>query len=212
MAPAAAARFLLPVQNTLAEGKRPARADAQAAIEALLQVVSNLSDTRRQDVLRVLRRALAAEDVVTTLAGEPMMWSESTLLERAQTEGEAKQLIFQQPMLSSDAVGTFMGTSAGSNRRKYANTLRRQSKVLGLPFKNSYVYPAFQFDEARRCIHKPVIDVNQRMDALRDPFGVASWWITPSERLGERAPFELLGTPEEQLVLDLLEADLAPLG
>ena len=163
-------------------------------------------------MLRVLRRALAAEDVVTTLAGEPTMWSEATLLEQAQTEGEAKQLIFQQPMLSGDAVGKLLGTSAGSNRRKYANTLRRQSKILGLPFKNSYVYPAFQLDAARRCIHKPVALVNRRLDSLRDPFGVASWWITPSERLGERAPFELLGDPEEQLILDLVEADLAPIG
>ena len=212
LGPKAAAHFLQPIQDILAKGKRPARADAQAAIEALLRVVVDLSDSRRQAVVLALRRALAAEDLVKTLAGEPEMWSESALLELAQTEGEAKQLIYRQPMLSASAVGTLLGTSASSNRRKYANTLRQQSKILGLPSKNSYVYPAFQLHAARRCLHQPVTEVNRRMDALRDPFGVASWWLTPSERLGGRAPFELLGTADEPLVLDLVEADIAPLG
>jgi len=210
--PKAAAHFLKPIQNTLAKGKRPARADAQAAIEALLRVLADLSDSRRQVVVLALRRALAAEDLVKTLAGEPEMWSESALLELAQTEGEAKQLIYRQPMLSAAAVGTLLGTAASSNRRKYANTLRQQGKLLGLPFKNSYVYPAFQFHGARHCLHQAVTEVNRRMDALRDPFGVASWWLTPSERLDGRAPFELLGTADEPLVVDLVEADLAPLG
>jgi hypothetical protein len=54
--------------------------------------------------------------------------------------------------------------------------------------------------------------VNRLLGANDDPWGVASWWTTPSERLQNRAPKELLGTDEEPLLLDLANAELAPVG
>jgi hypothetical protein len=65
---------------------------------------------------------------------------------------------------------------------------------------------------ARRCIRESAASVNRLLGASEDPWGVASWWTTPSERLQNRAPKELLGTDEEPLLLELANAELAPIG
>lgn len=51
--------------------------------------------------------------------------------------------------------------------------------------------------------------VNAILDAERDPLGVASWWVSSNGRLpGAATPRELLGTPDERLLLALAQGVL----
>ena len=73
---------------------------------------------------------------------------------------------------------------------------RTRSELIGLPTDRGHRYPQFQFDETWREIHRVVRDVNVRLDALADPWGVASWWLTPHVRLGAR-PADLVGVDRQ---------------
>ena len=44
-----------------------------------------------------------------------------------------------------------------------------------LPSGRGYLYPAFQFDAARRDVAAEVRTVNELLDASGDPWGGASW-------------------------------------
>jgi len=128
-------------------------------------------------------------------------------------EGMVRARIFRERMLTSSQAGDLLGTNSKSNKRQYANNLRTSGELLGIPHKrNRYVYPAFQFDVKRSRLRPVVSKVNKLLDALHDPWGVASWWITPSERLDGKPPKELLGTAREKEVLELAEAELEPVG
>lgn len=70
----------------------------------------------------------------------------------------------------------------------------------------------FIFDVAKRRVIPIVGRVNALLEAGKDPWGVASWWTTPSERLNDRCPYELLGSVEEQEIEELASADLEPIG
>ncbi|HET7327020.1 MAG TPA: hypothetical protein VFJ14_06995, partial [Nocardioidaceae bacterium] len=85
----------------------------------------------------------------------------------------------------------------GSNGREAASRLRLSSRLVGIKQGNRYLYPAFQFDLAQRQVPPAVAEVNKLLDAAGDPWGVASWWISDSPRLGGRAPRDLIGTDEE---------------
>lgn len=56
--------------------------------------------------------------------------------------------------------------------------------------------PTWQFSAAGR-VWPVVADINVRLDAVNDPWGVASWWVSPHPRLGGRAPRDLIGTAEQ---------------
>jgi hypothetical protein len=114
-------------------------------------------------------------------------------------------------MVDADSASQLLG-SASSNLRQYANKQRLDSVLLGVPYKNSYLYPAFQFDVGRSRIIPIVERVNKLLEASKDPWGVASWWTTPSERLNGRCPYELLGSADEQKIEELARADLEPIG
>ena len=62
-----------------------------------------------------------------------------------------------------------------------------------LPSGRGYLYPAFQFDAARRDVATEVRTVNELLDASGDPWGVASWCISRNDRLAAR-PRDLVGT------------------
>ncbi len=63
-------------------------------------------------------------------------------------------------------------------------------------------FPAFQFNENARCLHTHVVTINKLLAAGNDPWGVASWWLSPNGRLENKVtPASLLGTSEGDEVL-----------
>ena len=81
----------------------------------------------------------------------------------------------------------------------------------GLPSGRGYLYPAFQFDAARRDVAPEVRAVNEQLDAAGDPWGVASWWISRNDRLAAR-PRDLVGTERAGELAAAARALTEPLG
>ena len=174
---------------------------------------SRVASFASSDVIAAVRAATVAEEVTRALAGEPLnVLRADEVLRDARILGEAQNRICQESLLDAEAAGALLGSQSGTNRRQYANAQRQRGDLLGVPRLNAYLYPAFQFDLARRRIREAAATVNRLLGANEDPWGVASWWTTPSERLQNRAPKELLGTDEEPLLLELANAELAPVG
>jgi hypothetical protein len=84
--------------------------------------------------------------------------------------------------------------------------LRLRGLLLTLRRPEGLVYPRFQFDRVHRCLHRVVVLVNIWLGAGTDPFTVAAWWVRP--RVGDWRPCDLVGTLDEDLVLELAAADV----
>jgi hypothetical protein len=118
----------------------------------------------------------------------------------------AHRAVLDEPLFESSAVAEALGRS-GANGREAASRLRLSGRLVGIRQGNRYLYPAFQFDLAHRQVPAVVAEVNQRLDAAGDPWGVASWWISENPRLSGRAPRDLIGTSDDSDLLALAEAE-----
>lgn len=76
--------------------------------------------------------------------------------------------------------------------RSVAQKRRKAGDLIGLPVgtRPDYRYPAFQFDAQRNQIRPLVRYANQRLDVANDPYGAASWWLTPTDILDGRSPLD----------------------
>lgn len=88
-------------------------------------------------------------------------------------------LLNEHPMLDSTAVSRVLGKAPSS--RNTASRLAGAGKVIALPVGQARQYPRFQFDAARRQVRPIVAEINQLLDAAGDPWGVASWWLSPTD-------------------------------
>lgn len=128
---------------------------------------------------------------------------------QVQIAGEAIAAIWREEVLEPREVALALGSKA-SNREK-VSVLRRRSWLLGLPRDRGFLYPAFQIDAARRELRPEVREVNERLDAAGDPWGVASWWVSENARLGTR-PVELVGSARAEELVQAARAVTAPSG
>jgi len=83
--------------------------------------------------------------------------------------------------------------------RTDAGTASAEDPLIALPAASGPEYPAFQF----RPDGSPfgvVLEINDLLGAVDDPWGVADWWMTPNEILGAR--------PDAMLHDDAAEEDL----
>lgn len=197
-----------------AAGESSPKLSIEAATEAVVLILdATLPSSTGREIVDALRAAAVADDVRVALAGPPaQIISAEDVLKDALLRGQVQNRILQERLLDADAVGTLLGSQSESNLRQYANTQRLRGELLGIPRLNAYLYPEFQFDTARGRIYETARSINQQLDAKNDPWGVASWWTTSSERLGNRAPKDLLGTDDEPELRLLADADLAPVG
>lgn len=161
--------------------------------------------------LRVyIAAALDEPDQVERLSGGAFDVIEHLDAERQEQlliRSAAHRAVLDQPLLESTAVAEALGRS-GSNGREAASKLRLASQIVGIRQGNRYLYPAFQIDFRNRRVAPVVAQVNQLLGAVDDPWGVASWWISPSTRLGGQAPRDLLGSDHEPDLMALARAEL----
>ncbi|MDE2932723.1 MAG: hypothetical protein OXS47_02495 [Chloroflexota bacterium] len=151
-------------------------------------------------------------DLARQLGGEPRQVLDDVgqaLLAQARLQGDAIRMIWREPMLEPKDAAVALGAKA-TNREK-VRQYRERSWLLGLPSGRGYLYPAFQFDHERRDIFAEVRAVNERLDAANDPWGVASWWISPHSRLGRR-PADLVGTGRGDDLVAVAAASTEPVG
>lgn len=82
----------------------------------------------------------------------------------------------------------------------YANDQRKNHKALGVPVRNTYEYPGFQFTDAGK-VHTAVVAVLRLAASLDvDSDTVSQWFCLPSPGLSGARPVDLLD--EQQAVLD----------
>ena len=121
----------------------------------------------------------------------------------------AHRAVLDIEMFTSNAVADALGVNS-KNRRESASRLRASGALLGVPNPSGrgFLYPRFQFDLAHRRLHPTVVAVNRALDAVGEPWPVASWWVSHHGRLGATAPMDLIATERESDLLVLV--DLAP--
>ncbi|HVS65103.1 MAG TPA: hypothetical protein VMT85_16555 [Thermoanaerobaculia bacterium] len=203
--------------------RRSANADDERAdtglAERLLDVAAGLASLhpglhhKRLLVRSLLAWEAAGGSVAVALRGEPraVLSAEDLTSEReARLRGESIARIWEEEMLEPSAAAVALGTKA-TNRQRIAD-LRQRSTLLGLRHGRGYVFPAFQFDLPKRRIRPEVEAVNQAFDAATDPWGVASWWISPNGRLGGDRPMDLVGTDRSHEIVSAADALLEPIG
>ncbi|OUS80920.1 hypothetical protein [Rhodococcus sp. NCIMB 12038] len=103
----------------------------------------------------------------------------SESIARARTEATARRAIFDHPHLEASDVADVL-RSRVSNRRSPAGRLRERGDIIGYEIGGRYLYPSFQFDAATAQVRPVVAEINQLLNATHDPWGVSSWWISPS--------------------------------
>jgi hypothetical protein len=155
----------------------------------------------RDSLLALMRSAVAGEALVEELAGEPRALTDevelpgftpSDLLAEAGLRGQVRARVLDEELMTASAVAALVG-SKSKNARQYANRLRLSSRLLAVPHRNQYLYPAFQLDLERGRVRPVVERVNGVLCAAEDPWGVASWWLSPNGRLDGVSPASLLG-------------------
>jgi hypothetical protein len=160
------------------------------------------------EVTTALRWAIHSETTIEMLAGRPSI---RDLAGETALAAAARSRVFDRGLLDANAVSKLMG-SRSRNRRQYAAQLRRRGEILGVPVRGrQFGYPAFQFDRRTGSTFKPIAPVNRLLDASADPWGVASWWVSPNARLRNQAPRELLGKKDDA-ILEAAAAEVEDAG
>ena len=201
------------VETTVEQASALSVENATQAFLALLTKRLPVRPESASAIMEFVRTVVASEQMGEQLAGVPQrLLRAEDVLQEARLRGESMRSVLEQELVNAEEAGRLLGSDAPTNRRQYANKQREAGVLLAVPFKNKYLYPVFQFDLMRSTVHAAVRRVNKLLDARSDPWGVASWWITPREGLNGRRPADLVGTADEHQIEALADAELEPLG
>jgi hypothetical protein len=181
---------------------KPGRARAEALLATVDEAAAADPDLApfRFSLLATMRAALASGVIAEEMSGSPRIVVEGIELpgfgpeeiaREAALRGLVRARIFEQDMLTASAVAEIVG-SRSTNPRQYANKARLRSEIVGVPWRNQYLFPRFQFDEEHGCVRPDAGEVNRVLCAVDDPWGVASWWVSSNGRLGGRTPADVL--------------------
>ncbi|MYG79953.1 MAG: hypothetical protein F4189_16555 [Acidimicrobiaceae bacterium] len=174
--------------------RHPALAEAEEGVRQVLLYIAEQAGRFRElsvDPVQFL------DELRLRLIGE------TTVLDRAMSE------ILQEPMLTEHEAALALDSTRADTGS--VEEYRSSSWLIRLPTDRGYRYPEFQFDRARAGIHDVVRDVNVRLDAAGDPWGVASWWFSRVAYLDGR-PADLVGSHDEAEIVVASKALLAPIG
>lgn len=199
----------------------PSADDRATDVDALVDVVASLADgpspLHLSSLVEVLTRRLATEQRLTlakwilldAIPDDPGPVPAARSSRRAEEVRRKGSILRVLDTLKAGEVGRIIAPGTKEPRSTVAR-LRAASKVLGLPLgqRPDYHYPAFQFDEDSHEVTPIVAYANMRLGAASDPWGVASWWITPSELFDGWSPLDLLRQNKlTQIAVDNVAAD-----
>ena len=142
------------------------------------------------------------------LASVARRWQERHSALLTPPEADAARLhhdLATEPSFTEGQIARLLGLGEDPATR-ILGWLRVRGLLLALRRPEGVVYPQFQFDLAHRCVHRVVGLVNIWLGAGTDPFTVAAWWVRP--RVEDKRPCDLVGTLDEDLVLELAAADV----
>lgn len=207
---AAIERTAASIPKTAGESQSAQNQLAALSNYELIALISDQLD-HRPELSPVSTKVAALLHLSPALAGEAealgTRFIDSTV-KQAGIETAARHWILDRPMYTAAEVATALGRS--SSDRSVAARLRDKAAIVGLPVANSYRYPQFQFDLHYLSVREEVAEVNALLDAPNDPWGVASWWFSPSGRLPDgQSPADLATSDdaiERRRVLTLANA------
>ena len=121
----------------------------------------------------------------------------------------SEQLDEQQAMAVLNTSGATPGSQAGCGNeragaagRRKLDRLREESRLLALPlWQNGCHYPEFQFDLDNSRLHYIVEVINSYLQAARDPWGVASWWLTENGQTDNSRPAAFINIGRDDALL-----------
>lgn len=142
---------------------------------------------------------------------------DSAVRERLLLE-DVVQGILEHDMLTTTEVGNLFA-GRWKNPSDALAKKAGQSRLLRLAYNRKHLYPAFQFRDVAGAVWPTKVltqveDINQLLQVNDDPWAAASWWLTPSDSAGGRAPAALIGTDQDRLrqlaeiEMNLIDADL----
>ena len=157
------------------------------AIQGALETRGGLADAA-DEVAVVVRLAMHKQEVLVTLAwpARRITSGASDMLESTIVEAKAMSTVLSAEMFDSKAVSKVLGATS-SNTRDAASARRARSELVGIPSGTRFLYPAFQLDLRAQRVFPVVAAINRYFEASNDPWGVASWWVTPHPRCMTRA-------------------------
>lgn len=95
-------------------------------------------------------------------------------------------------LLAYDDIAEILAHGAASPAPT-VDELRTSGQLIGFPGPaGSYEYPSFQIDTEGHRVHPIAAHTNRALRADRDPYGVASWWLTTTDLLDGRSPLDEL--------------------
>lgn len=116
--------------------------------------------------------------------GEPSE-SPAVLLERA-----CQYIRDVLALATQDEATELIGVDAAASPPSL-DRLRTTGQLIGFPdHDGEYRYPAFQLDPHQRQVHPVVAHANRALRADIDPYGAASWWLTPTDILDGNTPLD----------------------
>ncbi len=157
-------------------------------------------------LVSLLRSVQLTEDLTEKLAGDPRLvvdevelprFDDAAVLAESALRAGIRSRVYETELLTAAAVSRLLG-STSKNPRQLANRWRSAGRLLGVPHRNQYLYPAFQIDAEHVRLHEAAEEVNVLLCAQDDPWGVASWWLAPNGRLGGAAPADLIGDEDRE--------------
>ncbi len=218
------------MSRTAVHDPPPERDSGEKGLEGLEELARKLSADRLLDAAAVLachdprladrvehvRAALSWEAHVGAVAdhsgGEPraiVTHDELSSFVQAEITSQAIAAIWSEQVLEPSEAARVLG--AKPSNRERVRALRARSILVGLHHAGRYLYPAFQFEIAKRRVYPEVRRVNERLDAAGDPWGVASWWTSPNDYLDAR-PMDLVGTADAAALVRVADDLVAPTG
>lgn len=117
----------------------------------------------------------------------------------AQQNAQARdELLKEFGALTAEQVSDLAGSKAG-NRSALASRWRSEGRIVGVPWHGRTLYPAFQFRDGRPS---PVVERAGGIlhDRGLSGWSLALWFTTPSGRLWDRRPVNLLDEDPEQIL------------
>ncbi len=113
-------------------------------------------------------------------------------------------------MLDSTAVHTRAGHRS-TNKAQTANAWKAAGRILGLPFRNRTLFPAFQFD-ADGQPHPLMKAVLAALPEDMTPWQRAFWLVAPDVQLDGEVPHELVRQGDDRVVAAARDAGRLPIG
>lgn len=185
-------------QASAAEMPGMSGGDVVSAVAEL--TAASLSGTQRLQLAQLLIASVAVSGEVSA-APPDVAWMPARLFGESSAPpdlaGARESILDSLEVLDSKSVARILAPTSAATR-SVAQKRRKAGELIGLPIgtRPNYRYPAFQFDLERHKIRDVVSHANLRLLVEQDPYGAASWWLTPTELLDGNSPLEDLEAGE----------------